>query len=89
MWPFTYRTAQPTTMYVVKLVSSETDESETLGVFDTTEGAWDYAHETAKQYNRFEWFISIEEFSVNRPRNPVMPPTEIDVVYPCPIEWEN
>lgn len=87
-WPFAYRKTVANA-YVVKLVSSETDESETLGVFTDSESAWDYSHEIAKNYNRFEWYISIEEFTVNKPRDPVSPPNDLDIVYPCPIEWEN
>ena len=78
------------TTYIVKLVSSETEESEILGVFSYTEGAWEYAQKIAKQYNRFEWYVSIEEFGLDRDdKIPTLPNDEIDTAYPCPIEWEN
>lgn len=90
MWPFTSVKRSPVSAYVVKLVSSETEESEILGVFSYTEGAWEYAHKIAKQYNRFEWYISIEEFILDADeKTPTMPNNEIDTAYPCHIEWEN
>lgn len=90
MWPFTSSKRSPLMSYVVKLVSSDTDESEILGVFSYTEGAWDYAQKVAKQYNRFEWYISIEEFIIdNDEKIPTLPNDVLDAAYPCPIEWEN
>jgi hypothetical protein len=90
MWPFTSSKRSPLMSYVVKLVSSDTDESEILGVFSYTEGAWDYAQKVAKQYNRFEWYISIEEFIIdNDEKIPTLPNDALDAAYPCPIEWEN
>jgi hypothetical protein len=90
MWPFTSVKRSPIVAYVVKLVNSDTDESEILGVFSYTEGAWDFAQKIAKQYNRFEWYISIEEFTIDSVNKvPTLPNDDLDAAYPCPIEWEN
>ena len=76
--------------YVVTLVSKETFEHENLGVFTDSEAAWDFAHEIAQEYNRHEWFVKIEEFTLDSTdKEPTLSDVPDVDVYPCAIEWEN
>lgn len=76
-------------VYVVTLSSKlYSQESENLAVFERSEEAWEYAESISKDYNKHEWFLLIEEFTVGdaskRPKTVDADPEEH---YPCPIEW--
>lgn len=78
-------------VYVVTLVSKfYSQESENLAVFDRSEDAWDYAENIAKDYNKHEWYLLVEEFIVgDGSKRPKTSDDDPDEIYPCPIEWNN
>ena len=79
-----------TKTYIVSLVAKDDTESETLGVFSDPEKAWDFAHDTAQKYNRHEWFVKIEEFTLDSiEKEPTLQDVPDVDIYPCAIEWEN
>lgn len=76
--------------YIVSLVSNEDTEYENLGVFSDPEAAWDFAHDIAQKYNRHEWLVKIEEFTLDSTdKEPTLTDAPDVDIYPCMIEWEN
>lgn len=78
-------------VFLVTLVSKlYSQESENLAIFETSEEAWTYAETVSKDYNKHEWYLLIEEFtlgdSTKKPTTEDDDPTEF---YPCPIEWND
>ena len=76
------------TVFVVTLVSKEfPSETENLGVFAESDEAWEYAESISKDYNKHEWYVLIEEFTLGKPKKPTSEDDDTDEFYPCPIEW--
>lgn len=76
-------------VFLVTLVSKlYSQESENLAIFETSEDAWEYAESISKDYNKHEWCVLIEEFTLgDSSKKPKTLDDDPEEFYPCPIEW--
>lgn len=77
-----------TKVYVVTLVSKDISESETLAVFSDPDNASDYAQRVSHDYNRHEWVVRIEEFTLDDcEKEPSLEDDPVQDLYPCDVDW--